>query len=137
MERVGIVVVNDLELFKEINTFQCRLGRFSPEACQRLRERKGDSKYNSDDGLRLEMPWECRNCDEWEKKWEEVYEKRRKYLEELKRKEDLIYEGKRKWRGKCSVCGKVNRLKIVGKRVCKTCYEKVRKRRGYESGRSG
>lgn len=97
------------------------------------------------------MPLACESCEEWERKWEEVYKKRKEYLKKLEKEkreegvrdmgekmdmevkqeqmgDELIKEGTKKWRGKCNICGKVNRLKIVSKRICKTCYSKMLKK---------
>lgn len=166
MEKVKTIIVDDIELFKKINTFQCKLGIISPEACEKIREREKLNKFNNDKKLYLITPFCCEKCDDWFKKHQEVFRKRKEYLQSLENSnkvqvqiqtsvqiqkqqskerdmreqntkvilpekqlntEDIIYEGPKKWKGKCSICGEIKRLKLLNKRICKTCYEKMLK----------
>ena len=99
MNKVPPVNVEDKELWLEINTFQCKYGRFSPETCEKLRERAEQlsSAKKIDEKTYLTKPVCCKSCKEWKKLSEEVYEKRRKYLEQLKtQNEKKVREEKKK-----------------------------------------
>jgi len=76
LEPVKPVRIEDKNLFVKINTFECYLGRVSPEACRLYRGRKAS------DGT-VDPPIPCRTCTDWEKKAQEVYRKRLEYLKKL------------------------------------------------------
>jgi len=114
------VKVEDVATFLEINTFQCNLGRFTPEFCYILRNR--EPEVIDESGIKVEVDKrfaECRNCQVWFKLSEEVFEKRRKYVELYtnKKQEDNDY-------GLCSVCGKYKKIKYKTKQMCSNCYNK-------------
>ena len=131
MNKVPPVNVEDKELWLEINTFQCKYGRFSPEACEKLRERAEQlsSAKKIDDKTYLTKSICCKGCKEWKKLSEEVYEKRRRYLEQLKaQSEKEAKEEKRKKKKNvkmiiCPLCKKEKKLYARG--LCAACYDKV------------
>ena len=101
MNKAPPVNVEDKELWLEINTFQCKYGRFSPETCEKLRERAEQlsSAKKIDEKTYLTKPVCCKSCKEWKKLSGEVYEKRRKYLEQLRtQNEKKVKEEKRRKR---------------------------------------
>ena len=131
MNKVPPVNVEDKELWLEINTFQCKYGRFSPEACEKLRERAEQlsSAKKIDEKTYLTKPFCCKECREWKKLSEEVYEKRKRYLEQLKtQNEKKIKKEERKKKKNvkiiiCPLCKKEKRLYARG--LCAACYDKV------------
>jgi len=129
MNKVLPVNVEDKELWLKINTFQCKYGRFSPEACEKLRERAEQlsSAKKIDEKTYLTKPIYCKECKEWKKLSEEVYEKRRKYLEQLKAQSEKKFKKTEKKKNIkiiiCPLCKKEKRLYARG--LCAACYDKV------------
>lgn len=131
MNKVPPVNVEDKELWLKINTFQCKYGRFSPEACEKLRERAEQlsSAKKIDDKTYLTKSICCKSCKEWKELSEEVYEKRRKYLEQLKARNEKEVKGEKKKKKRsikiivCPLCKKEKRLYARG--LCPACYDKV------------
>jgi len=56
------------EQWLQANTFQCALGRVSPQQCEALRKRPRFGEVAHLPRLPLFMPRECENCTEWQEK---------------------------------------------------------------------
>ena len=82
--KVKPVNIDILDLWFEINTFQCSYGRLTPEMCEKLRQRPSIKEYVSGNRKNLKVPFKpacCEKCNEWKKLAEEVYKKRKEFLE--------------------------------------------------------
>ncbi len=86
--------IEDWEIKKwmEMNTFECSLGRVTPEMCEQLRKRPSLSEIINKkfsikalpdgtvlpDGTYLTKPAVCEQCKDWEKLAKQVYERRKR-----------------------------------------------------------
>lgn len=132
MRKIEPVNVEDKELWLEINTFQCKYGRFTPETCEKLRARAESlsSAQKIDDRTYLTKPICCKNCKEWKKLAKEVYKKREEYLKKLGIQPVIKKKKKKRYIRifVCPICNKEKRYYARG--LCATCYDKI-----YRKGR--
>ncbi len=114
VEKIRPVLCGDVKKWEEINTFECAFGRVTPETCEKLRTRptlkalidkvrnfvskeKSEKRNGEENSFQLIRPTVCENCKDWQRLCEEVYKKRKAYLEELrkqKEKEVGVMKGK-------------------------------------------
>lgn len=105
----------DIEQWLKQNTFQCALGRVSPEQCEALRERP---RFSETLGMRRMvpvMPRECENCTEWQEKIASFKSQKKKAL------------------GICKVDGCNEPAKVKG--MCKRHYAQYYYHKNKEIGR--
>jgi len=125
--------MNEIDKWLEINTFECPMGRVSPETCQKLRQRPTTKEWlkssgQSFTGEKIMQPLKptcCENCKEWERLAQEVYQKRQKFYEEMKKQEEEKMPQKKKSEKiiVCPMCGEKKPYYARG--LCRSCYDKL------------
>ncbi|RKX58172.1 MAG: hypothetical protein DRP29_07110 [Thermodesulfobacteriota bacterium] len=130
MEPIGPVKIDDLNKWVEINTFECPIGRITPEACEELRKRLTAKEWMNNPGKsftaeKKNQPLKfdcCVNCKDYEKLTQEVYQKR---LEFIKKQEEEKMPQKKKNEKIiiCPMCGEKRPYYARG--LCRSCYDKL------------
>jgi len=130
MEPIGPVKINDLNKWIEINTFECHIGRITPEACQALRERPTAKEWLNSSGKsftaekinQLLKPTCCINCKDYEKFTQEVYKKRAEFIKKQE-EEEMPQKKKSEKIIVCPMCGEKRLYYARG--LCRSCYDKL------------
>jgi len=121
--------MSEIDKWLEINTFECPMGRVSPETCQKLRQRPtvSDLMNGKAGGTIYLRPTPCINCTDWERLAQEVYKKRKKFQE----KKEKQQEGEMPKKIICPECGQEKPHYARG--LCRRCYDKLRHKSRQES----
>jgi len=136
MKKIPVIKTTSEEVFLEINTFECALGRVTPEFCEKVRSRKPVEiglRDNHKRFLKDTRPIPCILCQDFEVLAKQVYKKRQEFLKYLKgliQKEIQKRDVEEKKTGEkakdkhrqCKNCGEIKR--IVAKGLCKACYNR-------------
>ena len=123
--------MSEIDKWLEINTFECPMGRISPETCQKLRQRPtvSDLMNGKAGGTTHLRPTPCINCTDWERLAQEVYEKRKKFQEEIAKQKEEKQEVKMAETKRIIVCPECGQKKpYYARGLCHTCYDRLRKR---------